>query len=121
MSPTESSFDPEYRLILLVNSELKMSYGKLAAQLVHAVIPILRRADEGAAFRRWQRQGSKVICLAATTTQMLECLHSTEFAFLRPVPVFDAGRTEIPPNSLTVIGFDLIDDQVRLFDRFRLL
>lgn len=65
---------------ILVNSGLKMSRGKYAAQAVHAALLAV-----GA------HPGGPVIVLGATAEQIADC----------PVQVHDAGITELAPGTLT--------------------
>lgn len=69
------------RLVIRVNSDVKMSRGKYAAQAVHAALILL------GAHRGWP-----VIVLGA---------HARDIADECEVVVHDAGRTEIPPGTLT--------------------
>ncbi|TMV51466.1 peptidyl-tRNA hydrolase [Paenibacillus mesophilus] len=92
----------------VVNRELSMSPGKMAAQAAHAAtvaaIDLLRGDDSRFPspeflqwFAEWYRGGMKKIVLKGTTGN-LEKL--TEHGFY---PIHDGGLTEIPSGSLTVV------------------
>lgn len=67
-------------LKILVNEGANMSRGKYAAQAVHAALLALDAHHDG-----------PVIVLGGSTKEINEC----------EVRVFDAGRTEVAPNTLT--------------------
>ena len=88
-----------------------MSPGKIAAQVGHVVEALTDRIntalyeDENVAslqiaFHKYRKTGHKKVVLSATEAQLKT---------LRRMPdaehVIDEGRTEIAPNSLTVVGF----------------
>lgn len=68
------------KLIVMVNSDVKMSRGKFAAQAVHAALTAV-----GA------HPGCAVVVLGGKTSDIAEM----------PVTIIDAGLTEIPPGTLT--------------------
>lgn len=76
------------RLMIMVNSDVKMSRGKYAAQAVHAALAALG-----------VHPGVPVIVLGA---------HKSEIEKLN-TRVLDAGRTEVAPNTLTA-GTDWRDE-----------
>jgi peptidyl-tRNA hydrolase len=82
-----------------------MSSGKIAAQIAHASFEVSLNEEN---FH------SPVIVLDATQKQMLE--HSSEAIAI----VRDAGKTEVPEGSLTVMVFALNDDDDR-FNHMSLL
>ena len=68
------------RMVILVNTNLKMSRGKMAAQAIHAALMLTGR-----------HHGGPVVVLGAKPADI-------EAAQVR---VRDAGRTEVEPGSLT--------------------
>lgn len=111
--------DPEaYVMYLVVNTELAMSPGKIAAQVGHAVMEItelqvsancyiesdgpaskdaIKRYDE---WERWRENCRKVVLKSSRRQwDLIKELPN------RKVVIVDAGYTEIAPNSETVIGF----------------
>jgi len=102
----------EWSMYFLVNQDLKMSRGKVAAQVGHAtqdMVEVLmkwhyegkrRRANRVKGYMAWKAGGARKIILKAPQ-KVLEGLVEEVDAF----PVHDEGRTEVAPDSLTVVGF----------------
>lgn len=101
----------DHAMYLIVNNDLPMGKGKVAAQVGHASCAITRllHGKNNTNYNNWLRQGEAKIVLKATQTEMLELLskydHTTTNDANKCVSVHDAGHTQIPANSLTVIGF----------------
>lgn len=89
----------------IVNKELNMSPGKIAAQVAHAAtistLDILSASSKFAShkenFIEWYQTGMKKVILKGRQKD-LENLERLEYYAIR-----DSGRTEIAPGSLTVI------------------
>lgn len=95
--------DTELVCYFVVNSDLNMSPGKIAAQVAHAavdvaVLSLMHRSDkeEFDKFRQWYLKGQKKIILRAHQKKLEELSH--EF-----LPVVDYGLTEVPEGSLTCV------------------
>lgn len=97
-------------MYLFVNTDLGMKTGKIAAQVGHAVQYIVENIVISGfeihpppayyfTYMKW-RNAAKKIVLKATQEQLLKLKEEPESVF-----VIDAGRTQIPENSLTVVGF----------------
>lgn len=93
-------------LYYLVNEDLKMSKGKLCAQIGHATVAICLRLPNTPLMREWVKTGQTKIVLKSNEKQMTELFetyeHSKEKWCVRTI---DAGKTEIPAGSFTVMGF----------------
>lgn len=89
----------------IVNKELNMSPGKIAAQVAHAATistldilsPSSRFASHKEDFIQWYQTGMKKVILKGRQKD-LEKLEKLEYYGIR-----DSGRTEIASGSLTVI------------------
>lgn len=57
-------------MVLLVNQELKMSKGKIAAQCAHAAVGVLQQhsAKRRTWFKQWEMTGQKKIALKVDST-----------------------------------------------------
>ncbi|XP_024613475.1 peptidyl-tRNA hydrolase 2, mitochondrial [Neophocaena asiaeorientalis asiaeorientalis] len=107
----------EYKMILVVRSDLKMGKGKVAAQCSHAAVSaykqIRRRNPE--LLKQWENCGQpKVVVRAPDEKTLVELLTHAEILGLTVSLIEDAGRTQIAPGSRTVLGIgpgpvDLID------------
>lgn len=110
------------RIYLIINSDLQMSSGKIAAQTGHGVQYIMeyymKNPDKQQDFREYKKDGSTKIVLKAPQNKLI-ALHEKypDTSFL----VIDAGHTEIAPGSITVLAFLPSTDQLPEFKRFRLL
>ncbi len=91
----------------VVNEELSMSPGKLAAQIAHAATwmaldlasPVSSKFPEyHDYFKQWFREGMKKIVLRGKQSE-LEALIQHDFYHIQ-----DSGLTEVPRGALTVVG-----------------
>ena len=104
-----------YKLALIVNSSLKMKKGKIAAQVGHGAVKSALRASSNnpSLIQAWMSSGQAKICLKANSEEALLDLEKQAVKRgLQTVKVRDAGRTQIPANSLTVVGIGpaLVED-----------
>lgn len=91
----------------VVNQELNMSPGKLAAQIAHAATwmaldlasPVSSKFPEyHDYFKQWFREGMKKVVLRGRQSD-LEQLIQHDFYHIQ-----DSGLTEVPRGALTVVG-----------------
>ena len=115
----------EYTMYLIVNDDLKMGKGKIAAQVGHAVQKIIedilekyyisKKSNTYDKYIKW-KNGSKKIVLKASKSELL---HFTTYA--ESVSIYDCGLTQIPHNSLTVVGFYPSNSNKNMFTNYKLL
>lgn len=116
-----------FKMLLCVNQELydgtgksvKMKPGKVAAQCCHAVLGLYKRALRRCpgAVKAWEYTGQAKIAVKCPTESELQALKSDATARgLCSYLVHDAGRTQIAPNSKTVLA--LGPAPVAVFDDF---
>lgn len=97
-------------MYLFVNTDLNMTKGKIASQVGHAVMviteEIIRHGYEKypppqsyMMYMKWKENCVKIV-LRATTDQLKELLKMEEARH-----IIDNGDTQVPENSLTVVGF----------------
>jgi PTH2 family peptidyl-tRNA hydrolase len=94
-------------MVLVVRGELRMTAGKAAVQVAHAAVLLTQEAAKRApeALRAWSATGQKKIALFAATLGELETLaHEARAKGILWVLVEDAGFTEVPPGTKTVLG-----------------
>ena len=94
----------ELKLVILVRQDLKLSKGKLAVQAAHAAADCVLKSKKKV-LNDWQRDGSKKVVLKVSDEE--ELLKYKKFADQQGINnalVSDAGKTEIPPGTLTCLG-----------------
>ena len=94
-------------MVIVVRGELRLTPGKVAAQVAHAAVDLALRAESRAppAFAAWVRAGQKKIVLVVPTLDELVAIDREARA--RQIPthwVEDAGLTEVPPGTRTCLG-----------------
>jgi len=104
----------EYKMVIVVRDDLKMSGGKLAAQVAHAAVTcaLEAKAKKAKWFSEWYREGQRKVVLKARDVEELRSLK--EIASRAGLPlslVTDAGLTELPPNTTTCLGIGPAPDK----------
>ncbi|XP_047976534.1 peptidyl-tRNA hydrolase 2, mitochondrial isoform X1 [Salvia hispanica] len=107
----------DFKMVLVVRNDLKMGKGKIAAQCSHATLglykKILNRAPKS--LSRWEMCGQvKVVVKIESEDDMLVLQERAKSLNLPTHVTIDAGRTQIAPNSRTVMAVlgpaELVDD-----------
>jgi PTH2 family peptidyl-tRNA hydrolase len=94
----------EFKQCIVIRDDLKLSCGKLAVQVAHAAVLALERTDKSTA-SQWKAEGQKKVVLRVANIQGLFKLRDdADRAGLPCAIVVDAGLTEIPPGTVTVLG-----------------
>lgn len=88
----------------IVNTDLEMSTGKVAAQVGHAAMLFALRDQYEENFQVWREIAMKKIVLGASEEKMREIIESNPTV----IKIIDKGFTEIVPNSLTVVGLPVM-------------
>jgi len=97
----------QYKMVIAVRKDLKLTAGKMAAQVAHAAVNCAlqakRRKPEW--FDKWHEEGQKkVVVKVASLEELLRLKVAAEDAGLTTSLITDAGLTELPPNTTTVLG-----------------
>ena len=97
----------EYKQVILIRTDLKMSTGKKCAQACHASVSSsdLVRVQNKAVWKNWKNSGQKKVVLKIKTMEDLTDIYnkfSKEkiLCFL----VRDAGLTQLAPGTTTALG-----------------
>ncbi|KAF5735432.1 Peptidyl-tRNA hydrolase II family protein isoform 1 [Tripterygium wilfordii] len=107
----------DFKMVLVVRNDLKMGKGKIAAQCSHATLglykKILYRAPK--ALNRWEMSAQpKVVVKIESEEEMLALQDRAKSLKLPTHITIDAGRTQIAPNSRTVMAIlgpvEVVDD-----------
>ncbi|TMW64894.1 hypothetical protein Poli38472_009061 [Pythium oligandrum] len=102
----EENWEP-HKMVLCVRTDLKMGKGKIAAQCCHATLGAYKRALKRTpnAVRAWEMLGQAKVCLKVDSEEEMMALAEAATALgLINYVVADAGRTQIAPNSKTVLA-----------------
>jgi len=105
--PRSPSAADEYKMVLVLRGELRLTAGKAAVQAAHAAVLLaeaIERRDPSAA-AAWRRGGQKKIALVVPTLDDLQQLERVARA--RHIPtvwIDDAGLTEVAPGTRTCLG-----------------
>lgn len=95
----------ETAMYLFVNNDLGMGKGKIAGQVGHAVQHLMKTLIRfpTPAYIEWDNALSRKIVLKATQKELEELID--KWSKVDMTVVYDAGRTQIPSGSMTVVGF----------------
>ena len=99
--------DFEYKMVIVTRSDLSLSAGKLAAQVSHAAVSctLLTKKNKPEWFAKWQREGAKkVVVKVETLEEFFPLKEKAEKLGIITNIVTDAGHTEIPEGTQTVLG-----------------
>jgi len=99
--------DMEYKVVVVVREDLKMSGGKLAVQVAHAAVMCALEAKKDRAkwFSEWYREGQRKVVVKARDLEHLQALDQmARKAGLPRALVTDAGLTELPSGTTTCLG-----------------
>ncbi|KAL8607669.1 hypothetical protein ACOMHN_039343 [Nucella lapillus] len=108
-----------YKMVLVVNGELGMGVGKVAAQVSHATLNLYRLMMDtpalySPALLAWEQYGeTKVVLRGETALQLQQLADKARSAGLPNYLVQDAGHTQVAPGAITVLGImgkiDVVD------------
>lgn len=96
-----------YKQVIAVRTDLGMSRGKIAVQVAHGSVLSAEQARvlKQDIWKAWLREGQKKVAVKVSSEEELLELkrqavgHSLPHALIR-----DAGMTELPPGTITVLG-----------------
>ena len=97
----------EYKMVIVTRKDLKLSPGKLAAQVAHAAVfcALETKKKNLKWFRKWMSQGGKkaIVKVEGVDDFYLIKRKANELK-LSAFIVSDAGHTEVPEGTITVLG-----------------
>ena len=98
--------------VMVVRTDLKMGKGKIAAQCCHGSIGSYKRSSNEK-IRKWENEAyAKVICKVKTLDELLALKKLADEKSLTTYLVVDAGRTQIPTSSVTVLAIGPDEDKI---------
>lgn len=106
-----------YKMVFVVNSELKMSTGKIAAQVGHATLGLYRFIQDNQEYKtgldQWEKSGcKKVVVKGNNVRQLLDLKKRAYELHIANIMVHDAGKTQVDPGSLTVFALFGKNEQI---------
>jgi PTH2 family peptidyl-tRNA hydrolase len=99
-----------YKMVIVVN-DIPMSVGKLAAQVAHAAVEcalVLSKKNQKL-LHNWLEDGQRKVVLKATEQDILQLKKKAGSLGLCTALIHDAGRTELPPGTLTTLAIGPAD------------
>lgn len=105
----------ECKLVLVVRTDLGMTKGKIAAQCSHATLACYKTLSRAAQrdatspaarlLQRWERRGqAKIAVQVKSEAELKDIVAKARALGITSEIIQDAGRTQIDPGSLTVVG-----------------
>jgi len=97
----------ENKMVIVTRKDLKLSPGKLAAQVAHAAVncALFTKKKNSKWFSKWQNEGAKkVIAKVDSLEDFFILKEKAENLKIVTALIEDAGHTEIAPGTKTVLG-----------------
>ncbi|CAD6994301.1 probable peptidyl-tRNA hydrolase 2 [Ceratitis capitata] len=115
-----------YKMVLVVRNDLKMGKGKIGAQCGHGAVGAYQKAVRRTPHivRAWENTGcAKIALRVESESEMMAVKRAADANNLTTCLIRDAGRTQIEPNSKTVlaIGPAAVEDIDRITGHLKLL
>lgn len=99
--------DFEHKMVIVTRKDLKLSLGKLAAQVAHAAVvcALETKAQNSKWFKKWKEEGSKkAVVKVDNLGDFYPLKKKAEQLNIAAHIIIDAGHTEIPQGTKTVLG-----------------
>lgn len=99
--------DQPLKMVFVINHELKMGKGKIAAQVGHAAVKATLQSGElrPELLDAWLSTGQKKVCVKADDVRQLEQIEQqAKHHQILTSKIYDAGHTQIPAGSYTVLA-----------------
>jgi PTH2 family peptidyl-tRNA hydrolase len=91
----------DYKQVILVRADLKLPKGKIAAQVAHASVTAVLRAEKSDV-KNWAMEGMKKIALKVLDEKELyKYIQQAKDAGLVTCVITDAGKTVVAPGTVT--------------------
>lgn len=115
-----------HKMVLVVRRDLHMGVGKIAAQCAHAAVGIYRAvmSTNPSHMTHWLEHGqAKIVCRVNSHEEMMALADQARAVHLPVYLVADAGRTQVPQGSHTVLAVGPGDTQLvdRITSHLKLL
>ena len=97
----------ENKMVIVTRTDLDLSPGKLAAQVAHAAVACALKTKKNNSkwFSKWQNEGGKkAVVKTADADDFVFLKEKAEKLKIVAIIIEDAGHTEIPAGTKTVLG-----------------
>jgi PTH2 family peptidyl-tRNA hydrolase len=97
----------DYKMVIVVREDLNLSKGKLAVQVAHAAVACALKTKKNKSkwFKKWMDEGGKKAVVKVESVDYFHPLNKKAKCLdIVSYIVVDAGHTEIPPGTKTVLG-----------------
>ena len=93
-----------FKQVILVRQDLKLSKGKMSAQVAHAAVDAVSLSD-AETVQRWREEGMKKSVLkVADLNELQQYEKKARRESLVVSVIVDAGHTHVDPGTVTCIG-----------------
>lgn len=106
-TPSGKPLEGPCKMVCVVNQGLKMGKGKIAAQVGHGAVMATMKSgvEKPMNLEQWLVTGQKKVCLKGRDAEhLLDLEKQAKSAGILTTLVHDAGHTQIPSGSLTVLA-----------------
>jgi PTH2 family peptidyl-tRNA hydrolase len=103
----------DYKQVIVVRSDVKMSPAKIAVQVAHASVSAIHNMKDDAVYEKWFNGGQhqkKVVLRVDDYDCLMYLYQRCVDAGLPCALIRDAGRTEIEPGTVTCLGIGPSDE-----------
>ena len=98
--------------VMVVRTDLKMGKGKIAAQCCHGSIGAYKRTSPEK-IKKWENEAyAKVVLKVQNKEDLIALKKLADEKGISSYLVVDAGRTQIPTSSVTVLGIGPDEDEI---------
>lgn len=98
--------------VMVVRNDLKMGKGKIAAQCCHGSLGAYKKTNHDK-IRKWENEAyAKVVCKVNSLEELLELKKQAIINKVSYYLVVDAGRTQVPTSTTTVLALGPDEDEI---------
>ena len=98
-----------FKQIIVVDEDLNLSKGKLAAQVAHASLSAYEKASSDK-IKKWKLEGQKKVVVEAGDNSLKDLFRQAKRNKIAAHLVKDAGRTEVAAGTITALGLGPDDE-----------
>ncbi|HSU72942.1 MAG TPA: peptidyl-tRNA hydrolase Pth2 [Candidatus Binatia bacterium] len=101
----------DYKQVILVRDDLKLSKGKMSAQVAHAAVDAVTLSD-AEDVTKWREQGMKKSVLKVKDlVELMDYEQKAQKSGLVVAVVTDAGHTHLNPGTITCLAIGPHDEK----------